>query len=76
MNRYLSYLRFRLGMLLMAGRGQALVERQRRLESALANAKAKNESLALELGKQRQKTRELYQRNKEYADRLRRGAGR
>jgi len=45
-------------------------QRIQRLESALADAKARNALLATQLQEQRSKTRELYARTKEYARRL------
>jgi hypothetical protein len=47
-----------------------LEQRIERLKSALAYAKARNILLAAQLQEQRNKTRELYARTKEYARRL------
>lgn len=48
----------------------ALSARVDRLEQALAESKSKNQELARQLNLQREKTRELYARTKDYAARL------
>ncbi|RYF67717.1 MAG: hypothetical protein EOO29_36420 [Comamonadaceae bacterium] len=47
-----------------------LKARVARLEQALAESRAKNQELARQLNEQREKTRELYAKTKDYAARL------
>lgn len=52
----------------------ALEARLKRTEAALTQAHARNQDLTQQLNQQREKTRELYARTKEYAARLNAGA--